>query len=54
MFALSHASPVATSQSCMSWHRFGVTNETVSAFGTFVKSIHGACLRANFPFVQPV
>ena len=25
--AFSHASPVATEQSCVSWHRFGVTNE---------------------------
>src|SRR5450755_725950 len=59
---------MAIEQSCMSWHRFGMTNETVgsraycppgkrengrlAAAGTLVKLIHGTCLRAYPPLVH--
>src|ERR1041385_1102569 len=68
--AASHASPVATEQSCMLWHMSGMTKETVgrsrkcprgnrskvrfAVAGTVSKLPHGLCLRAYRPFEQPV
>ena len=67
-WARSQASPVATGQSCMSWHRFGMTKDTVgsrgyfpagklvhgwlSAAGTLRKLVQGTCLRAYSPLAQ--
>ncbi len=64
MWARSQASPAAMLQSCMSWHRFGITKDTVGSRaksagklvkgrlfepGTLLKSVQGACLRAYSP-----
>src|SRR5215469_778811 len=68
MCVRSHVSPALTLQSCMSLHRFGITNETSGScvkaeagnwengrfteLDTFEKSVHGTCLRAYSPAEQ--
>src|SRR5215471_6656128 len=69
MCCCSQVSPCAMVPSCMSSFRFGMTHDSVGRFvksvgkavkgwlavvATFVKLIHGECLRAYAPDVQTV